>query len=104
METGRVPRVVCPTVVGRAEELQTLLRCLDDAMDGRGRAVVVSGEAGIGKSRLVRELAEEARARGCRVLWGRAVEASVPIAFRPITEALRSGLAPGEADSVLDER
>src|SRR4029077_5246366 len=53
-----------------------------------GGVVFLAGEAGIGKSRLAAELAAEARARGLRVLTGRAVPASAASPYRPPTEAL----------------
>jgi predicted ATPase len=42
-------------LVGRADEVHTLTRALEDAIAGRGSVVFVAGEAGIGKSRLVAE-------------------------------------------------
>lgn len=48
-------RVVCQTFIGRAPELGHLLACRRLAADGHGGAVLVAGEAGIGKSRIVRE-------------------------------------------------
>jgi DNA-binding CsgD family transcriptional regulator len=62
------------SLAGRAEELAELRRWLADALGGHGRLVVVTGPPGIGKTRLAEELADTARARGQRVLWGRAVE------------------------------
>jgi predicted ATPase len=50
----------------------------------------VSGEAGVGKSRLVTEMVATARESGMQVLFGRAVQADVPIPFRPFSEALLS--------------
>ena len=52
--------------------------------------VFVSGEAGVGKSRLVGELVAAARDSGMQVLFGRAVQADVPVPFRPFSEALLS--------------
>ncbi len=72
--------------MGRREELTELLRLLADAVAGRGSLVVVTGEAGIGKSRLLRELEERARAQGTVVLRGAAV-ADGP-AYRPVAQAL----------------
>jgi len=53
-------------VVGRARELESLDRALDDAERGLGRVVLVTAEAGLGKSRLVREVAQRAHDRGFR--------------------------------------
>ena len=74
---------------------------------GRGGTIFFAGEAGIGKSRLVRETAQAARARGFAVLAGRSVAGGVPTPFRPYAEALasagRAGRLPdgGELDPFL---
>ena len=52
--------------------------------------VFVSGEAGVGKSRLVGEIVTAARESGVQVLFGRGVQADVPVPFRPFSEALLS--------------
>ena len=49
-------RVRCPVLVGRATELAVFTAALEAVRRGEGRAVFVSGEAGVGKSRLVREV------------------------------------------------
>ena len=60
------------TLVGRRVEFERLTVALDDATDGRMRAVAVLGDPGIGKTRLVEELAGVATSRGLAVAWGRA--------------------------------
>ena len=65
--------LVCPVLVGREAELSTLETAVQRAADGVGGTIVVAGEAGIGKSRLVREVADLARERGMAVLVGRGV-------------------------------
>ena len=67
-----------------------LLAGLDDAMAGRGRLILVSGEPGIGKSRLADELGAVARLRGARVLWGRCWEAGGAPAYWPWVQSLRA--------------
>ncbi len=63
--------VVPNRLVGRAGPLAVVQRALHDAAAGRGRVVLVAGEPGIGKTRLVQELAEAAGARGVDVAFGR---------------------------------
>jgi DNA-binding CsgD family transcriptional regulator/tetratricopeptide (TPR) repeat protein len=87
-----VGELLCPVVVGRDQEWQELRRALDRLADGLGTTVVVAGEAGVGKSRLLREAAEEGTRRGALVLTGRAVERDSPLPFRPVAEALFSHL------------
>jgi DNA-binding CsgD family transcriptional regulator/tetratricopeptide (TPR) repeat protein len=86
--------VLCPVLVGRTRERDDLLALLDAGGD-RGTCAVLSGQPGIGKSRLTREVATEARARGWTVLSGRAVPATSTDPFRPLTEVLLQALAGG---------
>ena len=83
-------QVLCPVLVGRDEEARQLRAALAAAEAGRGGAVFLTGEAGIGKSRLVRETVRAAGERGLTVLAGRAVAGGVPTPFRPFAEALTS--------------
>jgi DNA-binding CsgD family transcriptional regulator len=79
-------------VVGRDVEWQELRGALDRLSDGHGATLVVAGEAGVGKSRLLWEVAAEGGRRGAPVLTGRAVERDSPHPFRPVAEALFSHL------------
>jgi tetratricopeptide (TPR) repeat protein len=76
--------------VGRDHELAELVAGLEDAFAGRGRLFLLSGEPGIGKSRLTEELAVKARARGARVLFGRCWEAGGAPAYWPWVQSLRA--------------
>lgn len=67
-------RVAAGAFVGRAAELATLEEAYRHAEDGAGSVVLVSGDAGMGKSRLVEQLAVFAGVRGARVLSGRSRE------------------------------
>ncbi len=80
-------------LVGRQTELTRLRQRLQAAWRGTGQVILVTGEAGIGKSRLVEELAAAATARGTRVLVGRAFETEQILPFRPWVDALRGGQA-----------
>jgi predicted ATPase len=100
-ETVSVPQILCPALVGRRRELEASVRMLDA---GCGGAVVVLGEAGIGKSRFIRELAGQASDRGLVIVSGRAAQSRQPVPYRPLAEALagacrRLGL-PADAELI----
>ena len=82
--------VLCKAMIGRVDALESARAALDGTLDHRGRLLFVTGEAGVGKSRLTREIVGLARERGFHVLFGRAVAAEVPVPFRPIVGALLS--------------
>ncbi len=85
-----MPRILCPSLVGRDGELGQLSRSLDRARRGDGCTIVVRGPAGIGKSRLLRELCAAAERQGTAVLAGRCVPSAIPNPYRPLGEALIS--------------
>jgi DNA-binding SARP family transcriptional activator len=89
---GRNPlETITPSrLVGREEELDFLQRCWVRAEGGQGGLVFISGEAGVGKTRLVEEFASRLRWQGVRVLWGRCYEFERLLPYQPIAEALRS--------------
>jgi DNA-binding CsgD family transcriptional regulator len=83
-------RVASPTLVGRVEELGVLEAAQGRAANGEPAVVLVGGEAGIGKTRLVAELTDRRRATGARVLAGGCLPAGGDgLAYAPIVEALR---------------
>lgn len=67
--------------VGRECELETLTTSLDDLLDGNGHVLLIEGEAGIGKSRLVCELVRMASKRGLRTLLGAASQVHQQTAY-----------------------
>jgi DNA-binding CsgD family transcriptional regulator/tetratricopeptide (TPR) repeat protein len=78
------------TFVGRTEELARLAAAADRAAAGTPTAVLVGGEAGVGKTRLVGELVASARQAGATVLVGGCVElGGEGLPFAPLIEALR---------------
>jgi DNA-binding CsgD family transcriptional regulator/tetratricopeptide (TPR) repeat protein len=83
-----VADLLAPVVIGRAKELDTLWTSLESAAAGRGSAVLVTGEPGVGKTRLLREVRRWCAERNAAVLVGRAVDTATPLAFRPVAEAL----------------
>ena len=76
--------------VGRVRALSRMLGAVEEASAGRARLVLVAGEAGIGKTSLISEVAARA---GLRVGWGTCADAERAPAFWPWTAALRGLLA-----------
>ncbi|MHB8631453.1 MAG: AAA family ATPase, partial [Candidatus Limnocylindria bacterium] len=91
-------QVLCPTVIGRDRELGALQDHLLEAIAGRGRTVLLSGEAGLGKSALLRRFVDLARAQNARVLAGECTEIEARRPFGPLIDAFVSGdlELPGE--------
>jgi len=79
-----------PEIVGREEELKELQDYLEKAAEGRGSTLFISGEAGIGKTRLVDELKNVAESKGFRILSGNSLYESLT-PYMPFMDALRSG-------------
>ena len=73
-------------LIGRVGERAALLDIVQAAVQGHGGVALVEGDAGVGKTRLVEEIAADARWRGMLVGWGRAVPDAPP--YRPLTDAL----------------
>ncbi|TCO48511.1 putative ATPase [Kribbella antiqua] len=86
-------------MVGRRGEVLALRGWLDEARAGRGRLVLCTGEAGIGKTRLAQEVAGLALAQGAAVAWGRCAETEGAPAYWPWRQVLRT--LDLDADQVL---
>src|SRR4051794_2627566 len=82
--------------VGRARELAELRQALGEAADGRGGVLVVTGEPGIGKTRLLQELPDHA-AGDFAVLSGRCWEEGGAPAYWPWIQVVRSAGSDFEA-------
>ena len=78
-------RLSSPVIVGRDEELDRLRAAVARGSTGETEAVVVGGEAGVGKSRLVEELARGAESRGMLVVTGGCSALSdMPLPYAPV--------------------
>ena len=89
-------------LVGRPRELERLEEGMRQAAAGHGGTVLVAGDAGIGKTRLVAELGARARAAGAQTLVGRCIDlvgAEVP--YLPVAEAIRPLMAREDARELL---
>src|SRR5262249_57722013 len=95
-ERAAAPRRASP-LVGREWELAELERILRDLADGRGAVVAITGEAGIGKSRLVSE-ARERSGDEVRFLGAQGVSYAREIPYYPFRELLRGFLELGVGD------
>jgi class 3 adenylate cyclase/tetratricopeptide (TPR) repeat protein len=95
-----VASALCPKLIGRSDQLFVLEEALLAAYRGESRAVAVGGEAGMGKTRLVRELGDRAERLGCEVLWGTCSEAELPLPYLPLVEALGNYLSRNDVDAV----
>jgi predicted ATPase len=95
---------LCPVLIRRDRELGVLEDALLAARRGESRFVVLAGEAGIGKTRLSRELAREARELGCAVLSGGASDAEVSLPYLPFVEAIGNYLDERDTTGLREAR
>ncbi|HEX4705627.1 MAG TPA: AAA family ATPase, partial [Pseudonocardiaceae bacterium] len=94
-------------VIGRQAERSAAIAAVDNVLGGGYRLVQVSGEPGIGKTRMLSWLAGYARTRDLPVLSGSAAEFETDVPFGPLTEALAGPLAEQRTelrDRLSDER
>lgn len=89
--------------VGRVEERGALQQRLEAAIRGQGSLVLVGGEPGIGKTRLVSEMALHAIDRGLQVLSGRAYETEGMPPYLPFVEALQQHVRNRRPDELRAE-
>lgn len=95
-------RALAPRMVGRSAQLQDLGEHLRQVRAGAGRLVLIAGEAGAGKSRLVRAFLERVAATGgAEVLLGRCAEEQPAPPYGPFVDALRSYARLRGADALV---
>jgi tetratricopeptide (TPR) repeat protein len=75
-------------LVGRRSERAQLARYLELVTTGSGGMLLIAGAAGVGKTRLMQEVARDAAWRGFGVVWGHSCELSAPSPYQPLVEAL----------------
>jgi DNA-binding CsgD family transcriptional regulator len=93
MTTPFTASVVCPVLIGRTAELAAFHRLLDQAKSGRGQVALLSGEAGVGKSRLVAEVKIHAEREGFLPLQGTCFQADRAFPYAPFLDLLRSSFS-----------
>jgi DNA-binding winged helix-turn-helix (wHTH) protein/tetratricopeptide (TPR) repeat protein len=94
-------RLLRGAFIGRNMEMAKLRAGLADAAAGHGRLFLISGQPGIGKTRLVRELAATAEASGMRVLAGQCSEHDEAVPYLPFVEILESYAERASGPDVL---
>jgi predicted ATPase len=98
--------VVCPITIGREPHLgaiERLLEQLESGGPGAGRTLLVTGEAGIGKSRLVAETRARAAERGALVLQGQCFETDRALPYAPFVDLLRGASADLDLGTLLPD-
>jgi class 3 adenylate cyclase/tetratricopeptide (TPR) repeat protein len=90
--------------MGRDAEMEQLRRALDLALRGRGQAVALVGEAGVGKSRLVYEFIHSHRTKGWLVLEAGAVSYGKATSYWPVLDLLKTYFKITDRDSHRDIR
>jgi predicted ATPase len=95
-----VLQVSTSKLVGRTAEFGRLTRLLDQAAASEPVVALVSGDAGMGKTRLVDEVTMAAARQGFMVLSGRCAELGDSVPYLPLADALRSA-AIGQAPQAL---
>ena len=89
-------------LVGRERELEHLRHCFDLAQSGRGQAVSIIGDAGLGKSRLLYEFRQTLASHDCLWLDGRCHPYGTALAYGPIVEMLKQRFQLDASDQDAD--
>ena len=90
-------------IVERDAERASLRRLVEGALAGHGGLGLIAGEPGVGKSRLVAEIADEAEAHGMRVLTGHCVEMSGAPPYLPYVEMIEQAVSNPRSPLALRE-
>jgi tetratricopeptide (TPR) repeat protein/DNA-binding CsgD family transcriptional regulator len=93
MEARFPSPITCPVVIGRVQELTTLRLLVDRVHSGEAQVVLLSGEAGIGKSRLVAEAKASAAAHGFLLLEGQCFQTDSAFPYAPLLDLFRAYFA-----------
>lgn len=101
-DVAALDRIMDSGFIGRERETRALRAAIDDTIGRRGRTVLISGESGIGKTRLASEAAAYAALRGAQVLWGRCYSGSGAPAYWPWVQVIRN-YARDHAETVASD-
>ncbi len=92
--------VISPILIGRAEQLAALGQRLQLARARQGQVVLISGEAGVGKTRLVAEIKAQSNSLGFAGLQGNCFEPDQNLPYGPLVDLLRAFLAQQPDESI----
>ncbi|MEK6227413.1 MAG: AAA family ATPase [Chloroflexota bacterium] len=88
--SGAERRILCPVLIGREAEVGQLDALLRESLEGHGHTVLVSGEAGVGKTAMLHRFLQQARTEGARVLSGECTEIDARRPFGPFMDVARA--------------
>lgn len=97
--------VVCPVLIGREGYLEALDRSLETAASGQGQAILLAGEAGLGKSRLVAEAKRRASlavGTSLSMMQGHCFEPDASLPYAPIIDLLRTCIGTHDAAELVE--
>lgn len=95
---------ICPVLIGHADQQEMLRSHIDDIGVGRGKCVLIAGEAGVGKSRLAAEAKAHAAARGFTLFEGACFPQDSACPYAPLIDLLRAQIGAGALPSATVER
>jgi DNA-binding CsgD family transcriptional regulator len=94
--------IVCPVLIGRVAQLDALERRIALARESHGQTLLIAGEAGIGKSRLLAEVQARAVQQGFALFQGRCFAPDRALPYAPLIDLLRTFLAANPVDAIAD--
>src|SRR5579859_1707142 len=103
MKTPFDTQVVCPVLIGREADLTAFRSLTNRAKNGEGQVALLSGEAGVGKSRLVSEIKAYAAAQGFLLLQGNCFPTDLSYPYAPLLDLLRALFASPPAALLASE-
>jgi DNA-binding CsgD family transcriptional regulator len=92
--------VVCPVVIGRTTELTAIHQLIEITKSGQGQVALLSGEAGIGKSCMVKEAKSYAAALNFRVVQGNCFPTDLSCPYAPLLDLIRALLAQSDSAKI----
>src|SRR3954451_21955989 len=100
---SKIKSLISSVLVGRGREVALLETILPAVQQGGGQVVLLCGEAGVGKSRLVAKIRQRALAQEFTILEGHCFERDLSFPYAPLIDALRAFLAPQPTTMVAEE-